>query len=508
MGFFDSLLDYGKQPTAPKAQPAGVRVDDILANLPEYGGAAPPDTTPTQQPYRFNTLPLSVDAKGNYAPAVPGLIKNLYDTAVSGITAPADVLSGALPTPYTVTQRPGTGVDGKPARYDANLNPDPAINRAADFAMTFGADIAPGELAPGTITKSQGAPSATQLKQAGGAGYDAFRASDLQIPQADAAQLAEGMKGLITSEKGIIAESAPQTFATIEKLVANPSTGDLTAPAIMAARMGLSGLSAAGGTEGEAARTALRAFDTFFDKASEKGSVAGTFTPEQASAIDTLRTANANYGAAQRSNDITGEFNRGNTGFVERADARAHATHSGQNVDNAIRQRVASFLQNDKNLAGFSPDEIAALNNVVEGSRTQNALRRGGNLLGGGQGMHGGMLGTVGAVLGGGLGGAEGAGVGAAIPLVGGALAKTLENALARRSLNPVDEMVRSRSPLAEAMAGIDLRQPNYWQNNAALRTMLPNLRFAPGTFNPAPQPVPSPLQGQRLVDFLAAGGA
>jgi hypothetical protein len=67
----------------------------------------------------------------------------------------------------------------------------------------------------------------------------------------------------------------------------------------------------------------------------------------------------------------------------------------------------------------------------------------------------------VGAGIGSGIGmhfgGAEGGMLGAAAPAALGTSAKALENALARRSLNAVDEAVRARSPLGEAMAGATL---------------------------------------------------
>jgi hypothetical protein len=505
MDFLSGLPEYGEQLAAPKPQPGGVGVADIqLTQLPEYGGA-PPKTAPQQEPYRFNTLPLSVDEKGNYAPAVPGLIKNLYDTAVSGITAPADVLSGALPTPYTGTQRPGTGVNGKVPRYDANLNPEPAINRAADFGMTFGADMAPsaaGVQVPGTITKSQGAPSISQLKSAADQGYAAARGSLNLVPAEDIAALARATQENLINGPGLIAKRAPGTHDILDEIASPPTVGPdgnvgFSYNGLAAAREQLSEVAGEVGSNGLPTRDA-KAAKVAID----------ALTPVIDQNFPEAGAARGNYAAAMRSNDITGDLNRANTGFVERADARAHATHSGQNVDNTIRQRVASFLQNDKNLAGFSKDEIDALNKVVEGGRTQNAARAVGNWLGGGRGIGTGLASAFGLGVGHYFGGPEGGEIGMlAAPTVGMG-AKAIENALARRSLNPVDEMVRSRSPLAEAMAGIDLRQPNYWQNNAALRAMLPNLRFAPGTFNPASQPVPSPLQGQRLADFLAAGGA
>ena len=63
-------------------------------------------------------------------------------------------------------------------------------------------------------------------------------------------------------------------------------------------------------------------------------------------------------------------------------------------------------------------------------------------------------------------------GLAAAAPLVIGAAAKTLENALARRNMREVDTMVRQRSPLyqEQAAGGLNAR------DMAMLRALLPGM--------------------------------
>lgn len=55
------------------------------------------------------------------------------------------------------------------------------------------------------------------------------------------------------------------------------------------------------------------------------------------------------------------------------------------NTGNTLRQRVADMLvQNEKLPGGYSPDELAQMKRVVEGSPTGNIARYAGNMLGGG----------------------------------------------------------------------------------------------------------------------------
>jgi hypothetical protein len=187
-----------------------------------------------------------------------------------------------------------------------------------------------------------------------------------------------------------------------------------------------------------------------------------------------LQEARANYAAGERSRDLSGAGDRANTGIIERAETRAGATHSGQNVDNMIRQRVASFLEKPGNLAGFSDAEIAALNDVAGGGPVQNLLRLGSNFLNK-PGMQ-----AVGAFLGAGFGPYAAAAASTA-PAMGGGLLRMIENAFAKRSFNAVDEAVRMRSPLYEQRAAVPQAiTPQYRATMETARGLLPGLLAPP----------------------------
>lgn len=380
--------------------------------------------------------PISWDAQGN-----PHFDPNagILGAIRSAFTLPADVYSGKTPM-----QGPQGGI-----------NPE-VVNRGIGFAALASpasAAMRAGELIPGELA-APAVPSAAALKKAGGLGYDAARASGLEIKGDAVANMASGLQQNLQSDYGIIAKTAPKTFGVLDELANAPPNSTVGIPGMDAARRGLSAISLEGGTEGLAARNSVGRLDDFMSSLDD--SQLAPTNPGTASAqgvAQTLANARGNYAAAQRSNDVMGGLDRANTGIMERAEARAEASHSGTNIDNAIRGRVASFLQNPANVAGFSQPEIGALKGVVAGGPLQNAARYVGNLFGGGGGL-GHLLGMAsGFGIGHALGGdAEAGAIGAMVPGSLGVTAKALENALARRNLAAADQTIRMNSPLYRAM--------------------------------------------------------
>lgn len=162
-----------------------------------------------------------------------------------------------------------------------------------------------------------------------------------------------------------------------------------------------------------------------------------------------FRDANANYAQAKKSDLVTGK--------IEYAADRAGAANSGQNTANATRQRLADLLNpNNPARRSFAPDEIDQIRQVTGGTRTGNAARYIGNLLGGGGGV-----GQTAVALGlGGAGGyaagdTQGAGLGAAAALLAGRGLKHVERASTMRQANKLDELIRSRAPLGQASQSV-----------------------------------------------------
>lgn len=408
---------------------------------------------PQQPSYTGSILPFSTDAQGSVSfDPNAGII----GSAIRAFRAPGDALTGQMPV---------IGPDG-------HTTPQ-AIDSAANMA---GWIASPAPMA--ATRKMPTVPSAQELKAAGGAGYDAARASGLEMRGDAVAQMAQELQQGLQSEHGIIAKTAPKTFSVLDELANPPAGGVATIPGIEAARRGLSSISMEGGTEGLAAGRAVRGLDNFMSTLGDSvlaPSSAGTASAQ--GVADTLRTARANYAAAQRSNDLTGALDRATTGISERAAARAQASNSGRNLDNAIRQRVASLLEKPKEVAGFSDDELAALRAVVEGGPVRNTARYVGNLLGGGGGLGQAFTAGLGAAGGAAAGGGPGAMIGAVLPSAAGAVAKVVENTLARRSLNAADKMVRQRSPLYQGLLDTaPVTQMQSSRDAVLLRALLPGL--------------------------------
>ncbi|PCJ20860.1 MAG: hypothetical protein COA96_15550 [SAR86 cluster bacterium] len=276
-------------------------------------------------------------------------------------------------------------------------------------------------------------PSAEALKAEAKAGYDQVRDMAVDYSSDHVVSMAQKVQQKLEAE-GFSSELSPKTFSVIKKLQDAPA--DSVAP--------LSGLETARRSFGkaakdfnnpsdqEAARIAREALEEFVMDPDSAAIVAG---PASA-AGKALKDARGDYAAYKRSGDVTG--------IQDAADLRAAAANSGQNTGNSTRGRVASMLLSGKKKAGFSKEELAALEGVVEGSGAANASRKIGNILGGGGGL--GML------LSGGAGAAAAGPVGAmALPGVG-MVAKSLSNRLTRKALSGADDLVRQRSPLYERM--------------------------------------------------------
>jgi hypothetical protein len=286
-------------------------------------------------------------------------------------------------------------------------------------------------------------PTQQQLRSVANTQYKAARASDVDFPADAVANMAARTQRNLDAD-GIIGELAPKTHSILGKLQAVPSSGNpvVTISGLEAARRSLSkgpGRAFDNPTDREAARAAIQSIDDFFNMARRGEKVPGT----TAAAIDTLQAARGNYAASQRSGTLEG--------ITEAATRRAGASHSGQNLDNTLRGRVASARERPKVIGGFDDAERAALDAVAQGTPVRNATRFVGNTLAGGGGVGMTALGLGGGAAGAAAGGPVGAAVGAALPVVGFG-ARQLANTMTDRALMKVAEQTRMRSPLYQQM--------------------------------------------------------
>lgn len=286
-------------------------------------------------------------------------------------------------------------------------------------------------------------PTRQQLRSVAGDQYKAARSADVDFPADAVANMAALTQRNLEAD-GIIGELAPKTHSILGKLQAVPNSGNpvVTISGLEAARRSLSkgpGRAFDNPTDREAARAAIQSIDDFFNMARRGEKVPGTTS----AAVDTLQAARGNYAASQRSGTLEG--------ITEAATRRAGASHTGLNLDNTLRGRVASARERPKVIGGFDDAERAALDAVAEGTPVRNATRFVGNTLAGGGGVGMTALGLGGGAAGAAAGGAVGAAVGAALPVVGFG-ARQLANTMTDRALLKVAEQTRMRSPLYQQM--------------------------------------------------------
>lgn len=115
---------------------------------------------------------------------------------------------------------------------------------------------------------------------------------------------------------------------------------------------------------------------------------------------------------------------------VRKAELRAGSTGSGGNTENAIRQNLRRIVEKGK---GWTPDEMKALEEIVMGSPTQNALRLAGKLSPSGNGLMA-ALGIGGTMVNPAIGALS----------LGGMGAKAIADRGVQRGVAALDELIRS----------------------------------------------------------------
>jgi len=277
-------------------------------------------------------------------------------------------------------------------------------------------------------------PTTEALKGAAAAGYESPVISGVEV----APRALQQSAGTIVSnlnKMGLDENLAPKTFGILSGAGEAPEGAVVTGQNIESLRRTLG--HAAGlpdPVERLAAKTAMDHLDQFYANVPKTDVLAG----DPAEAADIAAKARANYAAAMRAEQIDRK--------MVRAELRSAAANSGMNTSNTIRQRMADVLINPKERRGYSADELAAMEKIVRGTKTQNAIRLASNILGGGGGL--------GSVVSAGLGAAATAhvgGIGAVAPAIGYGL-RLLQNSMSGRQIDALSELIRSRSPLAQTM--------------------------------------------------------
>lgn len=330
---------------------------------------------------------------------------------------------------------------------------DPRSDEAVERAFELGTMASPvnpgiraGDAAMPGVLKALAKPDVKPpkgevLKQAGSEGFEAVRQMGVDYSGEAVANMARSLKADLDS-RGLLEANAPTVHRILGELTDPPDGSVVTISSLAAAKAALRNarLNFNNPSERLAAERLIRGMEDFVENVDAKSVVAGP----AAEAGRLAAAARQNYGAGKRSERITG--------VGESAERRAAVANSGQNLDNQIRSRVASAIEQPKKSSGYSKAEIDALEGVARGTPVRNATRYVGNLLGGGGGFGQSVTSMAGLGLGGAAGGWGGAAIGGLIPPALGVGAKQLGNTLTKRSLNKADELVRKRSPIYEQM--------------------------------------------------------
>lgn len=289
---------------------------------------------------------------------------------------------------------------------------------------------------------AQKAPTRKALQEATDAGYAQARAMGAEFkPQAIAAWADDMARAL--EKEGRIAENYPEVHRLLAKLKTPPADAkSISLESMEGARRELGRLAGSPDTAKASAATVVqRGLDDFLETLDPSAVVAGTASPEKAA--QTLKSARGNAAAGFRSDRVT------NREYF--SDLETKAANSGRNTDNKIRQNLVSLLKNRKESRGISDAERKAIEDIINGRPSKNAARYLGNLLGGGGGLGSAFLSAAT-----GVGGASAFGPGgaalAAIPPVVGATARGIANSMSKKELKALDDLIRSRSPLAKSM--------------------------------------------------------
>lgn len=361
--------------------------------------------------------------------AVGNVVKGFGNTVQGGMGVAGAPLNAAMRTYIGEPIEKATGIPKEIPEIGASLLLPGAISRAIP---------AIGRLA-------SRAPSVEAIRDAARAGFQSPAVKSLEIRPAPVATWAQSTKGDLTNS-GLGDVVADKTWRTVSALENVPAGAKVTGNDLHALRQQLGKIAQEvdpatrrATPDAAAATKAIKSLDEFINAGIKRTDV---IAGDPASAAKIWKEARGNWASATKADKLD---------MIQfRAELRAAAANSGQNIDNTLRQRMVDIMADPAKARSFSKDEQKLMQRVIEGSDTRNTLRFTSNMMGGGGGV--GMP-IVAAIGGAATAGAPIPFAGAALPLVGMAL-KKMQNALAVRELDQLHTLIRSGSPLARRLGG------------------------------------------------------
>lgn len=286
-----------------------------------------------------------------------------------------------------------------------------------------------GVAAPKPI--SVAAPSVQELKAAARAGYQHPTVSAVDINPQSASLLSSKIESDLANQ-GFRPRLTPGVFDEVRAITPPQGVNAVKVADIDAARKALGqyakqkDLTGAPTPDAAAASAAIKHINDYLPNLSASDVLAG----DASAASQILKEAAGNWGAAKRAEQVDLQLTR--------ADRQAAKSGTGSNIENAMRQRIATLLDNPKRTVGYSPEELQAMEDIVRGTATRNTLRKVGKFgVDGGLSLllHGGTALTT---------------HGANLPIAAaGTVARKAGEALTSRAGARLSDMIRGRSPLA-----------------------------------------------------------
>jgi len=410
--------------TAPEGATEAEIMAYAQANMPK---APPVQPSAESKAYRGKILPFSADETGesklDFSAGVPGMIGDIAKGAWEAATLPGDVYTGKVSpdSPEGIPRRFGL------AALISPLNP----------AVRGGGPIVPTRPNDPIVPP---VPSAATLKSTADAQIKAVRNMDV-LYKPDAVARTMGELQVALEKKGFRNAQSPKTFAELSRLQAPPAGSVMQFADLHSARRAFQN-AAKDSAEAAAASKAIDKIDEFIAAANPGTVISG----DARAAAKMFEDFRGNYAGYKRSADLTGRKTK--------AELRADATASGQNIGNTVRQRLADILTQVKAGRGYNAEDKALIAQAVKGDFGTNAARYMGNLLGGGGGLGQALTASGGALAGNMVNDSPyGPAVGGALAMALGAGLRSRANSGTLAAVGKIDEATRSRTPLAAAAA-------------------------------------------------------
>jgi hypothetical protein len=305
-------------------------------------------------------------------------------------------------------------------------------NQTADFIASLAGGLSP-IAASRNLRTGPTAPTYEDVAAGRDAAYQAVENSGTTINQ----QSRDGLLGRMDNmalREGVHPELHPRATVRIrnmENMPTNPTISQVET------QRQLIGRDVAGSAEAGEARIGVM-------MKNEIDEYLGSLTPgdtmgnNPSEAIASLRTARELAQRAFRINELSG-----NTGAITRAMRRASTSGTGGNEVNTVRQNIRAILDSDARRRGFSSEELAAMEEIVEGTFMGNKLRALSRLAP----SSGGLSAMAGIGAGMAAGGTENALF--ILPSLLGEVGQFASERLSRRQVGLLDELVRNGAPLA-----------------------------------------------------------